>query len=154
MALLVLLGASSTACASPLTQRPFRFDVAGPPPASTTQDVARRMSHDAETMPAIVDVARGVVLSRWTVVGGTASVRVWPPGEDRSWLVQRWRAVIVPQGPSSMVLIDLERVLCDATAGFRVDATALFGRCTAEPTTSEEGQRRIDAKGIMLANTR
>jgi len=153
-ALLVLLGASSSACASSVAQRPFRFDVAGPPPASTTQDVARRMSHDAETMPVIVDQARGVVLSRWTVVGGTASVRVWPPGEDRSWLVQRWRAVVVPQGPHNIVLIDLERVLCDATAGFRVDATALFGRCTPDLTTTEEGQRRIDAKGVLLANSR
>ena len=154
LALLVLLGASSSACASSVTQRPFRFDVAGPPLATTTQDVARRMSRDAETMPVIVDTQHGVVLSKWTVIGASASMRLWPPGEDRSWLVQRWRAVIVAQGPSNIVLIDLEHVLCDATAGFRVDPVALWGRCTPEPTTSEEGQRRVDAKGVMLANTR
>ncbi len=152
--LVVLLGASQAACASSVTQRPFRFDVAGPPLATTTQDVARRMSRDSETTPVIIDTFRGLVYSRWVVTGGTAEVRIWPPGEDRSWLVQRWRAVIVPQGPANMVLIDQERVLCDATAGFRVDPVTLFGRCRPDPTTSEEGQRRIDAKGVMLANTR
>lgn len=153
-ALLVLLGALSSACASSVTQRPFRFDVAGPPLATTTQDVARRMSRDAETTPVIIDTARGLVYSRWVVTGGSAEVRIWPPGEDRLWLVERWRAVIVPQGPANMVLIDQERVLCDATAGFRVDPVTLFGRCHPDPTTSEDGQRRIDAKGVMLANTR
>lgn len=153
--LVVLLGASSTACiSSSVTQRPFRFDVAGPPLATTTQDVARRMSRDADTTPVVIDTLRGLVYSKWVVTGGTADVRMWPPGEDRFWLVQRWRAVIVPQGPANMVLIDQERVLCDATAGFRVDPVTLFGRCRPDPTTSEEGQRRTDAKGVMLANTR
>jgi len=154
VALLVVLGASQAACAAAVTQRPFRFDVAGPPLATTTQDVARRMSRDADTTPVIIDTARGLVYSKWVVVGASADVRLWPPGEDRSWLVQRWRAVIVPQGPANMVLIDQERVLCDATAGFRVDPVTLFGRCRPDPSIAEEGQRRIDAKGLTLANTR
>jgi len=97
------------------------------------------MRRDADTTPVIGDTQRGLVHSKWVVTGGTADVRLWPPGEDRSWLVQQWRAVIVRQGPANMVLID---------------PVTLFGRCRPDPTTSEEGQRRIDEKGLVLANTR
>ena len=61
-------------------------------------------------------------------------------------IANMWRAVIVPQGPANMVLIDQERVLCDATAAFPVDPATLFGRCRPDPTTSDEGQRRIDER--------
>jgi len=48
------------------------------------------MSRDADTIPVIIDTARGLVYSKWVVIGASADVPLWTPGEDRSWLVQLW----------------------------------------------------------------
>jgi hypothetical protein len=140
---------ASSGCSSTFTQRPYRFDLATPP-ATTTQIVAERMSRDTETAPVLVDPARGVVLSKWTMVGVSASLRLWPPGQARAWIVERWRATVLSYGWSSTVLIDVERAVCD-TEGFRWDALNLWGRCSEDTSTNENGQARIDGKGASLA---
>lgn len=147
LALVALL--ASSGCGSTFTQRPYRFDVAAPP-AAVTQTIAQRMSHDADTLPVLVDPGRGVVLSKWKMIGVSEAITLLPPGETRSWIVERWRAVVLPYGWSSTVLVDVERAVCDSE-GFRWDTLNVYGRCSVDTTTNANGQARIDGKGAALA---
>jgi len=143
----------ATGCVSNIAQRPYRFDVMAPVPA-TTQLVAQRMAYDVDLRPTITDPMRGVVLAPWRMVGVSSSLRVLPPGEDRAWILERYRVVVHPWGPSSVVLVDIERVLCDSQ-GFRWDAVNLWGTC--KPSTAgiaASDQARIDAKAAQLQNAR
>lgn len=146
---LVLAASLACGCSSTFAERPYRFDVPAPEP-TVTQEMARRMSRDTETIPVLVDPGRGVVLSRWKITGVNETLRLWPPGEDRAWVVERWRTVVVPQGWASTVLVDVERAICDAD-GFRWDAVNLWGRCAVDTSTTRDGQARIDARGAALA---
>jgi hypothetical protein len=138
-----------TGCGASFTQRPYHFDIPGPT-ATTTQLMGQRMSRDTETIPVLVDPARGIVLSKWKIIGVSASLRLLPPGTDRAWIIERWRAVVLPRGWQSTVLVDAERVVCDV-AGFGWDALNLYGSCLPETTTTQGGQARIDGKGTALA---
>jgi hypothetical protein len=146
---LLLFACASAGCTSGFVQRPYRFEITQPP-ATATQLVGERMRRDAETVPVVVDPSRGVVFSPWKIVGVSASLRLLPPGEDRYWIIERWRVVVVPFGWMSSVLVDVERVLCDQN-GFQWDAHNLWGRCRVETTTTESGQGRIDGKGTQIA---
>ena len=148
---LCLFGASG--CASTVTQRPYRFDVSAPVFA-TTQLVAQRMASDPELRPTITDPMRGHVIAPWRMIGVSSSLRVLPPGEDRSWMLERYRAVVQPYGVTSAVMFDVERVLCDSQ-GFRWDAANLWGNC--RPMSAQidaETQQRIDAKAAQVQNAR
>jgi hypothetical protein len=142
-----------TGCASGFAQRPYRFDVAAPVPA-TTQLVAQRMANDPELRPTMTDPARGVVLAPWRMTGVSSQITIVPPGEDREWTLERYRAVVQPYGWSSAVLFDVERVRCD-TRGFRWDAANLWGNCRPGPTEIDAStQARIDGKAAQVQNAR
>ncbi len=146
-----LLGASG--CASTESIRPFRFDI-GAPVAATTQLVARRMGGDGELRPTWVDPQSGVVLAPWRMVGVHASVTLWPPGEERGWIVERYRVVVRAAGPwVSMALVDVERLTCDRS-GFRWDALNVWGSCRPDTEIGEGAQARIDAKAKQIADAR
>jgi len=55
---LLFLAAASTRCTSGFLSRPYRFDITQPP-ATATQLVGERMRRDSETVPIVVDPARG-----------------------------------------------------------------------------------------------
>jgi hypothetical protein len=146
-----LLGASG--CASGAAVRPFRFDVGAPVPA-TTDLVARRMAADPELRPTWVDPRTGVVLAPWRMVGVHASVTLWPPGEERGWIVERYRVLVHASGPwASMALVDVERLLCDKR-GFRWSALEVWGTCRRDGEIGEGAQARIDAKAKQIADAR
>lgn len=147
----VLLAGSG--CASGEAIRPFRFDVAAPVPP-TTQLVARRMGADPELRPTWVDPQTGIVLAPWRIVGAHARVTIWPPGEERGWILERYRVLVRATGPwGSMALVDVERLLCDR-GGFRWDALNVWGSCVRETEIGEGAQARIDAKAKALADAR
>ena len=142
-------------CASTTTQRPYRFEIAAPVPA-TTQLVAQRMSTagDPELRTTITDPMHGFVLAPWRMVGASDSITIIPPGEDHEWTLERYRAVVQPYGWSSAVLFDVERVACDKS-GFRWDAVNLWGNC--RPMSAEidaNTQARIDGKASRVQNAR
>jgi hypothetical protein len=138
-------------CASSIQNRPYRFDLPAHVP-QTTQLIAQRMSGDHELRPTLVDPAAGTILAPWRMTGVAASLRLWPPGEDRAWLLERYRVFVRPVGWQSMVLVDLERLEC-STRGFRWDPLNVWGNC--KPTRNPSGtQARIDAKAQQIANAR
>jgi hypothetical protein len=153
LAATALVACLTGGCAATANQRPYRFDLPGPVPA-TTHLLAQRMSSDPELRPTFVDPARGLVLAPWRMIGVSASLTLLPPGEDREFMLERYRAVVQPYGWSSAVLFDVERVLCDVHA-FRWDAQNLWGNCRPAPASAPRStQERIDGKATELAQRR
>lgn len=147
----MLLVAAVSGCTGSVQNRPYRFDFPAQV-SQTTQLVAQRMVGDHELRPTYVDPATGTILGPWRMTGVAASLRLWPPGEDRAWLLERYRAFVRPAGWQSMVLVDLERLEC-STRGFRWDPLNVWGDC--RPARGSRGvQQRIDAKAQQIATAR
>lgn len=144
----LLVFALAGCASSTYAPRPYRFDAPANVGAETHR-LAQRMSGRTETKPALVDPNTGTIYAAWRMTGVSASITLFPPGERRAWLLQRYRAFVRPNGWASTVYVDLEQMECE-TRGFSWSELEVRGNCRPITEMTAEQLRALDATAASL----
>jgi hypothetical protein len=150
-ALALLLGGAGLGVAgcgaTRYSARPHRFES----PVNVAQEthrIAQRMSQGGANR-VFADPATGTIVTPWRMVGSTATVTLWPPGERHGWRVQRHRIVVRPNGWASSVSVELDKFDCRAGA-FTWTELELRGDCERIDEMTETELQELDRYGASL----
>lgn len=114
--------------------------------AQETHRIAQRMLPHGRLF---ADPATGTIVTPWRMVGSSASVTLWPPGERHGWRMHRYRVLVRPNGWWSSSFVELEKFDCRAGA-FSWSETELRGDCERLDDLTETELHELDRYGALL----